>query len=87
MTDPERPTRDLQGGKSDKDMQLSMDKARCQESEKVEQDERFEGNLVRQRTLRLAHAEAERLASVKVGAAPRIGGALPKSQRTRPGER
>lgn len=87
MTDPERPIRDRHGGKSEKDLQLSIDKTRRKESEKVEQDERFEENLVRQRALRLAHAEAERLASLKVGAVSGIDGDPPRSKRTKHGNR
>jgi hypothetical protein len=80
MTDTERLTKARQSGKSERDQQLLIDQTKRQDSEKAELDERFEENIVRQKDLRLARAEVDRLASKKVVTSPRLATALPRSQ-------
>jgi hypothetical protein len=87
MMDTERLTKARQSGKSERDQQLLIDQTKRKESEKAEHDERFEGNLVRQKALRLARTAVELLASKKAGATSRLVTDLPKSQPARKGKR
>jgi hypothetical protein len=87
MTDTERLAKARQSGRSERDQQLLIDQSKRQESEKAEHDDRFEGNIVRQKTLRLARAEVDRLASKKAVAGSGLATALPKPQSTQKGRR
>lgn len=87
MTELERLAKARQSGKFERDQQLLIDLSKRKASEKIEQDERFEGILIRQRALRLVPADAERMASRKATAASRIGGAPAGSEGIRRGRR